>query len=531
MTNPQVFTGLVMAILLGACGGGSGNPTITIDPCLAEASPMSFGIVTDAELNTVFTSNEVTVSGLGEGCTETISGTSNVDGESSRSYSINGGPFGLSNATVRNGDRLRLRLISPSTYGSTNYWYALGISPFRVYSRPGRAVVAPVVTIIEPAHQSIVSARNILVSGVAADPDGVASVRVYTARGPPVAVGGYLAASTDGFATWQVTVALDTGSNVITVSSTDSLNNQNPVAAEVSITNLLTVLENPEAIESDIANLRLLVVDQSLRALIAINLASGQTAVLSDENTPDAANLFISPVKLVVNSSGSTAWLLDRGYEDIIQVDLTTGVRKRLIDTVGAESPMPLFDATDLVLDEINGRLLLVMGEEVTAQVVSLSLSSGARTVLSDANTPNSDTPFGVPKSFVLDTISNRLLVMQRNTADPARGGNALLAIDPTTGQRELIIDDSVLTNNPVDSDADVDFGRVIILSTTDIYHNAHIMMFDLTSNELTTVFVTDSFSIQIARDPLQNRLLVLRSNTSSIYAIDMTTGEASIAY
>ena len=534
MNNTKNLAGLIIALLMCGCGGGGSSieigplfddPTITIDPCLATVDSKSFGIVTDAELNTVYTSNEVTVSGLGDGCTESISDTSNVEGESSRSYSINGGPFGLSNATVQNGDRLRLRLISPSTYGSTNYWYALGASPFTVISSPGRATDAPIVTIFDPVDQATVSARNIVVSGTATDPDGIASVRVYTARGP---VGGYLAVSTDGFATWQVTVALDTNFNAITVSSTDSLNNQNPVAAEITITNLLTVLENPEAIESDIANLRLLVVDQSLRALIAIDLASGQSAVLSDGNTPDTANLFISPVKLVVNSSGTTAWLLDRGYEDIIQVDLATGSRTRLIDTASAGSPIPLTDAIDLVLDEITGRLLLVKGDEETTQIVSLDLSSGARTVLSDANIPNSDTQFGVPKSLALDTISNRLLVLQRNTVDPARTGNAMLAVDPTTGQRELILDDSILINFPIDADLDVDGGRLLILSK---FGDAEILAFDLVTHELAPLYPTDSFSTQIARDPLQNRLLVLHSNTSSIYAIDMTTGEASIAY
>lgn len=534
MKKTKILAGLIIVWLMCACGGGGpgitigplfNNPTITIDPCLAKVSPLNFGTATDAELNIVFTSIEVTVSGLGEGCTETISGYSNDDDETSRSFSINGGPFGLSSSTVRNGDRLRLRLISPSTYGSSTYWYALGASPFRVRSRPGRAIDAPVVSTLEPIDQSVVSARTTVVSGVAADPDGIASITVYTAGGPG---SGYKATSTDGFATWQVTVALDTGSNEIRVSSTDALNNQNPVAAEITITNLLTVLENPEAMESDIANLRLLVVDQSLRALIAIDLASGQTTVLSDENTPDTANLFISPVKLVVNSSGSTAWLLDGGYEDIIQVDLATGLRTRLIDTANAGSPIPLSDAIDLVLDEINGRLLLANDEEETTQIVSLDLSSGARTVMSGANIPNRDTPFGVPKSLALDTISYRLLVLQRNTYDPARTGNAMLAVDPTTGQREVILDDSIVINFPIDTDVDVDGGRLLILSKSS---RAEILAFDLATHELVTLFQTDSYSKQIARDPLQNRLLVLRSNTSSIYAIDMTTGEASIAY
>jgi len=528
MTRLNIFAGLITLFMLSACGaGGSGgggilNGVWTLDPCLARVDSVDFGYVLNAELNTVYTSNEVTVSGLGDGCTEQMYGNSNVD-TSSRSYSINGGPFGLSNATVRNGDRLRLRMISASKYRTTNYWNALGYSSFKIYSKHGSAADAPVVTILSPADQSSVSARKIIVSGTAADSDGVAYISVQSTNGST-----YYATSTDGFATWQVNINLVTGSNVITVLSADSLNNQNPVAAEITITNMLTVLENPEAIESDIANLRLLVADRSLRALIAIDFATGLTDVLSDENTPDATILFSDPAKLVVNSTGTTAWLLDRDYSDIVQVDLTTGLRTLLTDTVETTSPISLSQATDLVLDEVNSRILLVMGEEETTQIVSLDLTSGARTILSDANIPNSDTGFGLPRSLALDTISNRLFVLQRNTTDPARRGNAMLAVDPTTGLRELILDDSIFINFPIDTGVDMDRGRLLILSK---FGRAEILAFDLASLVLTTLFRIDDYSIQLARDPLQNRLLVLRSNSTSIYAIDMTTGEASIAY
>jgi len=528
-TNTLLFCALVIGPLAGCGGGGSGveigplfdDPTITIDPCLATVDSMSFGIVTDAELNTVYTSNEVTVSGLGEGCTEQISDTSNVDA-SSRSYSINGSTFGLTGASVKNGDRVRLRLVSPGLYGSVNYWYALGNSAFDVWSKHGSATDAPVVTILSPADQSSISARNIVVSGTATDSDGVASISILPTNGAT-----YYPTSTDGFATWQVTIDLVTGSNVITVSSADSLNNQNPAAAEITVFNLLTVLEQPRAIESDLANLRLLVADKSHRALIAIDFATGLTDVLSDENTPDATNLFSDPAKLVVNSTGTTAWLLDRDYSDIVQVDLTTGLRTLLTDTVETTSPISLSQATDLVLDEVNSRILLVMGEDESTQVISLSLTSGQRTVLSNANTPNTDVPFGFPMSLALDTIGNHLLVIQRNTVDPSRTGNALIAVDPTTGQREIIIDDSILTGFPVDADVDIDHNRVLVLSN---WTRDELLAFDFASDELTELFSLFPVSVdQIARDSLNNRMLLLQRFL--IYAIDLETGEVSEAF
>ena len=142
---------------------------------------------------------------------------------------------------------------------------------------------------------------------------------------------------------------------------------------------------------------------------MSINLVTGQHSVLSDENTSDATTLFTNPKKLVVNSAGNTARVLDGGYDDIIQVDLATGARSLVVDTIGAGSPQPIGGATDLVLDELNGRLLLVMGSDAETLVLSLDLFSGERIVLSDASTPDASVPFGNPESLALDTINNRL--------------------------------------------------------------------------------------------------------------------------
>lgn len=513
-------------LILAACGGGGGNDPSAIDCQTAKISgepldPTNWGgSIIDAEVNTAYISNEVTISGLGSGCTWIIFGSG-----PNRSYSINGGPFINVEVVIQDGDRVRLRHVSAPTYGTPSFWFMLR-STFSVTTRPGRPADAPLVTLLSPMDQATVHASRIIVSGIATDPDGVLKINVN----------GIDAISTDGFATWQAEVSLVSGINVLTVSSTDVLLNINPIAAEISIDNQATVLVNPKAIESDISNLRLLAVDQTLRALLAIDLVNGQHTVLSDENTPDATNLFTDPGKLVINNSGSTAWVIDRAYDDIIQVDLATGARTLLIDTVGTGTPQPLSGATDLVLDEVNGRLLLVMGEDATAQVLSLDLASGARTVLSDADTPDASNPFGTPKSLALDMINNRLLVLQRNFAKPVDSGNAILAIDPTTGQRTVLIDDTTLTNDPLDADIDVDNGRVLIMSSFVSLSVFRILTFDLALNELTTLFARpDPIAflnpIQITRDPLNNRLLVLYDGRNIVGAIDFATGKVSIAY
>jgi len=516
MNNSSILTGLVIAVLLSSCGGGSdGDRSFGVDCQSAEMNPVDFGRVGDAEVNTAYLSNEASISGLGVGCTR------NIFGGNTQSYSINGGAYTSEAGVVRNGDRVRLRHISPGVYQSTSFWIVLGDS-FHITTRPGRAADAPIVTILSPTDLVTVHASRIIVSGIATDPDGVAFIEVNR----------IYATSEDEFATWQVEVPLVNGMNVLTVSSSDWLNNVNPIAAEISIDNQATVLMEPKAIESDIVNLRLLAVDRALHALLAIDLVTGQHSVLSDDNTPDATTPFTEPRKLVINFSGTSAWVLDDAYDDIIQVDLATGARSPLIDTFGAGIPQSVSGATDIVLDEVNGRLLLVIGADATAEVLSIDLASGARSVLSDANTPDTNNPFGTPKSLALDPVNNRLLVAQRNHANPNFSGDAVMAVDPTTGQRELVIGDTVLTNNPVDSDLDIDNGRVLILTTLSRDYRAIILAFDLASSEMTTLFTHhNEYPVQITRDPLNNRLLLLYDDQNSIGAIDIATGESSFAY
>jgi hypothetical protein len=526
--------GVAATLLLSACGAGGSGDVGSLDgewtftrPCsFDKPNPVDFGPVTDAEINTLYLSNVVAVSGLGDGCTWAVFG----DDDSTQTYSINGGAFTYELGEVRNGDRLQLRHVSHGIYASASYYIVIN-NGFHVTTRTGRPEDAPIVTILAPTDYATVHASRIVVSGTATDVDGVTKIAVFS-DDPNLNIGGVAATSNDLFATWQAELALVSGRNVITVTSVDALNNWNHAAAEISIDNLATVLEDPSAMESDISNSRLLVVDKSLRALLAIDLISGQHTVLSDANIPDGVVLFTDPAKLVISSSGSTGWVLDRAYDDVVQVDLATGVRTLVVDTVGGGLPVSLSNATDLVFDEANGRLLLVMGEEATAQVVSLDLASGERTVLSDADTPNSETPFQSPKSLALDTIGNRLLVVQRNFAPQDLSGNAIVAVDPTTGHREIIIDHSILTNDPTDADVDIDNDRVLILQISRYYNRGEILTFNLASNELTTLYSTyTSSSVQLARDPLNNRLLLLYDGSNSIRAIDLATGEISIAY
>jgi hypothetical protein len=108
---------------------------------------------------------------------------------------------------VRNGDRLRLRHVSRSIYGSTSFWIVLNNS-FHVTTRSGRPADAPVVTVLAPADEATVQASRIIVSGIATDPDGVVSIEV---TGTAVSSHRVVATSADGFATWEAELVPEKG--------------------------------------------------------------------------------------------------------------------------------------------------------------------------------------------------------------------------------------------------------------------------------------------------------------------------------
>jgi hypothetical protein len=82
---------------------GSPEPDTTPDP-------FSFTDLTNAQLNTVVTSNAITVSGINTATNISISGGT---------YSVNGGPYTSAPGTVSNGSTVRVQLTSSGSYSTT----------------------------------------------------------------------------------------------------------------------------------------------------------------------------------------------------------------------------------------------------------------------------------------------------------------------------------------------------------------------------------------------------------------------------
>ncbi len=198
-------------------------------------------------------------------------------------------------------------------------------------------------------------------------------------------------------------------------------------------------LDVPTDIAVTVDGKRALVVDERLHAVLSIDLATGKRTILSSPTVPDDENPLGCPTGIAVMRNGNRALVVDKQIDELIAIDLvegpTLGRRTILPNPTLAKDTMFVF-AQDIVVTPDDSRALVV--DRFLDAVIAIDLEEGptfgARTVVSDRLTPNRDTPFLSPLSIVLDPANERALVM-----DVRR----LFAVDlregPTYGVRTIL--------------------------------------------------------------------------------------------
>ncbi len=173
--------------------------------------------------------------------------------------------------------------------------------------------------------------------------------------------------------------------------------------------NATNSLSKPVAISMDIANNRTLVVDSDLAAVVAVNLTSGARSILSNATIPDATNPFINPIAIALDSANNRALVVDANLDAVIAVDLTSGARTIFSNATIPNGVTPFNNPIAITLDATNDRALVLVadgGLSVSGAVLAVDLSSGARTMLSDATTPDTSNPFWFPRAITLDAAT-----------------------------------------------------------------------------------------------------------------------------
>ncbi len=239
--------------------------------------------------------------------------------------------------------------------------------------------------------------------------------------------------------------------------------------------------DGPRLLGADLLLARDLNLD-GLADLVALNATSGSLRVIFAR----AFVPFTEPSSVVVDDD--RALVLDEGRDDILAVDLTTGIRTPFSPpTAGAN---PYEDARDLVLD--GGRLLLLDADAV----LSIDLGTEGRTVLSDAST---GTGTGFDEPVALATDGERLFVLE---------AEQLIEVDPDTGDRTVLTAPAAFSNaRALSFDASRD--RVLVLD------EGEILVVDLTDPTADPTLLVDGMDEARAMSiDDASRLLVLKPTT-----------------
>jgi hypothetical protein len=322
---------------------------------------------------------------------------------------------------------------------------------------PPGDTTAPIVTASFPPPGVLTDASAVTVRGAAGDPSGVLSIRVNDVE----------AQSSDGFATWSATVALDPGANVLRIRAEDQEGNVAFPALEWTVTRAEEPLIAPAALASDLARARLLVVDAPLDRVLAVDPATGAVTTVSDAGTSGIA--FDAPGGADVDASRDRALVVDRGRNQLVTVALASGARGLLEPAVAGDPFAPLDVAVQPFIDA-------AYVSEVEHGIVVVDLSDGSRAPLGGTGT-------SVPGigGVAVDLPRGRVL------ATRAGPSPALLAFDSTTGAVSVVSGGAVGSGPALVEPRDV------------------------------------------AVDPTLSRALVSDAGADGIFSIDLVTGERSV--
>ncbi len=385
--------------------------------------------------------------------------------------------------------------------------------------------LSPTATVRFPTKKSLTNGKTLTVTGTASDADGIEEVWVN----------GGLANTTDAFKTWTVPVDLSPGKNIIDIKTKDKSGHMNPKAETVEVTRS-ELLIDPKQVALDINNNRAYVVDDSLDAILAVDLVTGVRTIVSDATHGSGIN-FKSPMGIALDTNGDV-YVTDNDWKALIKVDLknteTLGNRDIVSGGIGTiKGTGPLL--ANPVSVAIEGGNAYVVDRGLKALILS-NLSNGNRTVASGC--PNSITAcpglgsrgsgadFEIPFGLVLniDGSNNRAFVTDI-------GRDELIEVNLNGGSGDRTTKAGGF-NNPLGIALDLVNNRVLVANSGD----KKILAVDLDGGAVTAFSDGSTGSgtpfikpLGLALDPIKNRLFVTDDGLDALFALELANGDRSI--
>ncbi|WP_339068769.1 hypothetical protein [Teredinibacter turnerae] len=438
-TNFSTETAAVLDI-----GGVKGTLAVTTLAQDIEPDTFSFESVMDADLNTVYSADAVTISGINDAAPISV-----VDGE----YAINGQPFTSAEGTVQAGDNVVLRLTSAATANTVAMaTLTIGSIANSFSVTTVKDLQAPTAKIAFPPPTAKTANTSVIVRGSAEDNlSEITDLKIFV-NGQD---SGATIESTDNFATWRTQLDLLDGDNAITLVVTDEAGNVNSEAAAVNMRR--EPYANPFPHEGvDFGHSRSVILDDSTgspRLLIgrtfydgtirSVDLATGVRTELTITGLPTDR---ISTECMALDKKGGALYVVSTPPADrfIYRVDLATLQVTHSLDLSDQLMHSGDLSVRHMTVDRSKPdepRILLAVIYENTIGALDLNLSEF--TVLSSNTVPDGAQPFDSPTDIKLVPGTDRLLVINE-------GSGKILEVDPNTGARSLFADPSASTNTNI---------------------------------------------------------------------------------
>lgn len=312
----------------------------------------------------------------------------------------------------------------------------------------------------------------------------------------------------------------------------DLASGNNTALSNHSVPDAVNAFVSPIAVTLDTNNHRALVVDQGLKAIVAVNLTTGARSIMSNYSASNAVNPLLGPKAMAMDASRNRVLIADSDYYDsgrvaIMAVDLATGARTVLSDNTTPGVNNRLRNLTDLILDQANNRLLVTLTDP--SEVMAIDLTTGKHSAVSQVSAPDASNPFSDPDEILLDIPRNRALVADY-------GLNAIVAVDVNTGVRTLFSSSAV--PNPTNAFTalgrialDAGNNRVLAADGTSLiavsFSNGARTI--ISSNTIPNAENTFSSIDGITVDAEHDRALVTDNIRKAVIAVNLTTGARTI--
>jgi DNA-binding beta-propeller fold protein YncE len=264
-------------------------------------------------------------------------------------------------------------------------------------------------------------------------------------------------------------------------------------------------------------------------AIMAVDLATGDRTVLSG-NGVGAGMEFADPLDLVLDPGGDLAYVLDEGHGALLSVDLSTGARTLVASGLGSfrGTAFPMRDY--LELDAANHRALVL--NKNSNELRAVDLSTGDHMVVADLLSRNSPEKVS---AFLFDGPRDRVIF---------HAGDAFMALDLTTGERHRISNAHVGAGPAMEQPSGVTVNRagdrayVTVGSDIGSEFGGGVMAIDLTTSTRRLAIAFDEETRLEPNTPYptildedRGRLLIGDVWRSRVMEVALETGERAIVW